>query len=140
MKIVLFVEGHTEKLSLPSFFKRWLDPQLPQPIGIKVVRFEGWRDYYDEIGKKVRLNLSGRTGADVVGAIGLLDLYGPTFYPKEVVGAVDRYAWAKAHIEQKVDHPRFHQHFAVHETEAWLLSDPKILPKEVRTALPGRCA
>lgn len=104
------------------------------------MRFEGWRDYYDEIGKKVRLNLSGRTGADVVGAIGLLDLYGPTFYPKEVVGAVDRYAWAKAHIEQKVDHPRFYQHFAVHETEAWLLSDPKILPKEVRTALPGRCA
>lgn len=70
MKIVLFVEGHTEKLALPSFFKRWLDPQLPQPIGIKTVRFEGWRDYYDEIGKKVSLNLSGKAGADVVGAIG----------------------------------------------------------------------
>lgn len=42
MKIVLFVEGHTEKKSLPDFFKRWLDPQLPERIGIKVVRFEGW--------------------------------------------------------------------------------------------------
>jgi Domain of unknown function (DUF4276) len=140
MKIVLFVEGHTEKGAVPGFFKRWLDPQLPQPIGIKTVRFEGWRNYYDEIGKKVYLNLSGKVGADVVGAIGLLDLYGPTFYPKPVSTAAERYAWAKAHIEAKVAHPRFRQHFAAHETEAWLLSDPALLPKEVRAALPGRCA
>jgi predicted ATP-dependent endonuclease of OLD family len=52
MKIVLFVEGHTERMALPKLLKRWLDPQLPRPIGIKVVRFEGWRDYYDEIGKR----------------------------------------------------------------------------------------
>ena len=26
MKFVLFVEGHTEKIGLPSFLKRWLDP------------------------------------------------------------------------------------------------------------------
>jgi hypothetical protein len=74
MKLVLFVEGHTEEEALPSFLKRWLDPQLPQPIGIKTVRFEGWRDYYGEIAKKVQLHLSGKSGADVVGAIGLLDL------------------------------------------------------------------
>jgi hypothetical protein len=140
MKIVLFVEGHTERMALPSFLKRWLDLQLPRPIGIKIVRFEGWRDYYDEIRKKVHLNLSGKTGADVVGAVGLLDLYGPTFYPKEVTAAADRYAWAKAQIEKQVNHPRFRQHFAVHETEAWLLSEPQILPKDVRAGLPGRCA
>lgn len=140
MKLLLFVEGHTERMALPGFFKRWLDPQLPQPIGIKIVRFEGWRDYYDEIRKKVHLNLSGKVGADVIGAIGLLDLYGPTFYPKTVSAAAERYAWAKAHIEGMVAHPRFRQHFAVHETEAWLLSDPLLLPKDVRAALPGRCA
>lgn len=140
MKLVLFVEGHTEKLALPSFLKRWLDPQLPRPIGIKTVRFEGWRDYYDEIGKKVHLNLSGKIGADVVGAIGLLDLYGPTFYPKGMTTVTERHAWAKTHIEEKVEHPRFLQHFAVHETEAWLLSDPALLPREVRAAFPGRCA
>jgi hypothetical protein len=140
MKLVLFVEGHTERGALPGFFKRWLDPQLTQPIGIKTVRFEGWRDYYDEIGKKVHLNLSGKAGADVVGAVGLLDLYGPTFYPKDVTVAAERYAWAKTHLETKVNHPRFLQHFAVHETEAWLLSNPPLLPKEVRAALPGRCA
>lgn len=139
MKLVLFVEGHTERKALPDFFKRWLDPRLPERIGIKVVRFEGWRDYYDEIAKKVELNLSGKAGADVVGAVGLLDLYGPTFYPRDKVSAADRYAWAKAHIEQRVGHPRFHQHFATHETEAWLLSEPSILPKPVEAALPGKC-
>jgi hypothetical protein len=138
MKLVLFVEGHTEK-ALPELFKRWLDPQLSRPIGIKVVRFEGWRDYYGEIGKKVALNLSGKTGADVVGAVGLLDLYGLTFYPPEKLTANDRYRWAKTHIEQKVNHSKFRQHFAVHETEAWLLSQPSLLPPKVRDALPGKC-
>lgn len=138
MKLVLFVEGHTEK-ALPEVFKRWLDPQLPRPVGIKVVRFEGWRDYYGEIAKKVALNLSGKTGADVAGAVGLLDLYGPTFYPPEKSTPDDRYRWAKAHIEQKVNHPKFRQHFAVHETEAWLLSQPSLLPPKVRDALPGKC-
>ncbi len=84
MKIVLFVEGHTEKRALPEFFKRWLDPRLPSPLGIKTVRFEGWRDYVGEIHKKVHLQLSGRSGADVVAAIGLLDLYGPTFIGPEI--------------------------------------------------------
>lgn len=140
MKLVLFVEGHTEKLALPGFLKRWLDPRLPKPIGIKTVRFEGWRDYCDEIAKKVHLNLSGKVGADVVGAVGLIDLYGPMFYPKDTVGASERYAWAKNHLEARVDHPRFRQHFAVHETEAWLLSDPAIFPRDVRTSLVGRCA
>ena len=72
MKLVIFVEGYTEEKVLPKFFKKWLDPQLAQPIGIKVVRFNGWRHYVDEIATKVSLNLSGKIGADVVGAIGLL--------------------------------------------------------------------
>lgn len=139
MKIVLFVEGHTEK-ALPEFLKRWLDPRLPQPIGIKPVRFEGWRDFYDEISKKVELNLTGKAGKDVVGAVGVLDLYGPTIYPVDKTTAHERYAWGKQHLEAKVSHPRYRQHFAVHETEAWLLSSPSILPAEVRAALPGKCA
>lgn len=140
MKIVLFVEGHTERKALAPFLKRWLDPQLPQPMGIKVVRFEGWRDYYGEIDKKVQLNLSGKSGQKVVGAIGLLDLYGPTFYPSDVKTVEERYEWGKAHIEKRVDHSRFRQHFAVHETEAWLLSDPLLLPKKVSAALPSKAS
>ena len=49
MKFILFVEGHTERQVLPAFLKRWLDAQLAQPVGIKVVRFEGWPHYESEI-------------------------------------------------------------------------------------------
>lgn len=137
MKFVLFVEGHTEKKALPQFLKRWLDPQLPAAVGIKPVRFEGWHDYYDSISKKVSLNLSGRAGADAIAGIGLLDLYGPTFYPANKISAADRYDWAKSEIERRVGNPKFKQHFGIHETEAWLLAEPAILPAEVRKALPG---
>lgn len=139
MKFVLFVEGHTEKLALPSFLKRWLDPRLKAPVGVKTVRFEGWQHYVQEIGKKVVLNLSGKAGADVVAGIGLLDLYGPTFHPSGVTEAAARQAWATTHVERAVGHPRFRQHFAVHELEAWLLADPAGLPAAVSKSLPGKC-
>lgn len=139
MKFVLFVEGHTEKEALGQFIKRWLDTRLAKPVRIKVVRLDGWRNYEKEIGKKVNLNLSGVGGADVIAAIGLLDLYGPTFYPNGTSTATERYAWAKQRFEKMVGHPKFRQHFAVHETEAWLLADPTILPDQVATALPGNC-
>lgn len=140
MKFVLFVEGHTEKKAIPEFLKRRLDPQLNKPVGIKVVRFEGWQDYVKDIAKKVALHLSGRAGADVIAAIGLLDLCGPTFYPPAKTDAEAKRAWAKEHLETAVASHRFRQHFAVHELEAWLLASPTGLPDEVVKALPGRCA
>jgi hypothetical protein len=76
VKLVLLVEGYTERKALPSFLKRWLDSRTSAWVGIKVVRFEGWRHDHDEIAKKVSLNLSGKAGSDGIGAIGLLDLYG----------------------------------------------------------------
>jgi len=139
MKFVLFVEGHTERKALPEFLKRWLDVRLTRKVGIKVVRFEGLNDYCGEIAKKVELNLGGKAGADVIAGIGLLDLYGPKFYPANKTTAAERYDWAKAWLEDQVGNPRFRQHFAVHETEAWLLSEPKILPGAVSKALPGKC-
>jgi len=39
-------------------------------------------------------------------------------------------------LEAALGDARFRQHFAVHETEAWLLSDPRILPPEVRPHVP----
>jgi hypothetical protein len=140
MKFILFVEGKTEKGALSDFFKRWLDPRLAEPVGVRVVRFNGWSDYLDDIRSRAELNLSGKSGADVIAGIGLLDLYGPTFYPNNVSSAANRYAWAKQHIEGIVLQGRFRQYFAVHETEAWLLSDMTLLPAETRSAFPGRCA
>jgi len=139
VKFVLFVEGQTEKQALRDWIRRWLDPRLQRPVGIKSVRFDRWRDYVNHIRTKVRLNLSGKVGNDVIAGIGLLDLYGPTFYPSGVSTVDGRYAWAKQHLEVMVGHGKFRQYFAVHETEAWLLADPGILPVQVRNALPGSC-
>jgi len=135
LKFLILVEGHLEKRALPGFFKRWLDLRLDPRAGIRMVRFEGWRDYYSGVKNKVVVNLDGRTGADTIAAIGLIDLYGPDFYPSEASTAEERYRWAKHHLEEKVGHPRFRQHFAVHETEAWLLASPEIFPKEMKAAL-----
>lgn len=137
MKFVLFVEGHTEKLAVPQLLKRWLDPQLAKPVGIKISRFEGWNEYVRDIRQKVELNLSGKSGSDVIAGIGLLDLYGPTIYPAERTDVSSRLAWAKEYFERLTGHPRFRQHFAVHELEAWLLAEPAVLPRSVREALPS---
>ena len=138
MKFLLFVEGHTEKRVLADLLKRWLDPRLPSPVGIKVVNFKGISHYSGKIQKTVELNLSGKRGPDTIAAIGLVDLYGMSSYPKNTRSAKERYAWVKEHFERRVNHPRFRQHVAVHETEAWLLAEPGILPQRVKNALPGK--
>jgi Domain of unknown function (DUF4276) len=140
MKFVVFVEGYTEKKALPDFLKRWLDPRLSERVGIQIVRFDGWAEYVKDVPKKALLHLNGPKQADIIALIGLLDLYGPTFYPAGKRTADERYAWAKADIEGKVSHPKFRHHFAVHECEAWLLSAPDGFPADVKRALPGRCA
>ena len=135
MKFLLFVEGHAERASLPSFIGSWLESRVSQRVGVKVVRFDGWADYRKGIARKVAVGIAGRPGRDVIGAIGLLDLYGPTFYPEGVTTADARRAWAKKDIEAAVDHPLFRQHLAVHELEAWLLAAPENLPPLVKGAL-----
>ncbi len=138
MKFILFVEGYTEKKALPAFLKRWLDPQLRQPVGIQTVRFEGWAELRKDVRKKAHLYLNGPQQDDILAVIGLLDLYGPTFYPDHLENAEDRNRWAKKDIEDEVNHPRFRQFFLVHEVEAWLLSQPELFPSAVRRAFPGR--
>ena len=129
MKFILFVEGHTEKLAIPSFLKRWLDPRLSTRVGIQAVRFEGWAELIKDSPIKADLYLSQE---DVIAVVGLLDLYGPTIYPDNENTAEKRYVWAKQHLEEKVDQAQFFQFFAVHEIEAWLLCDPRIFPSSVR--------
>jgi len=140
MRFVLFVEGHTEDIALPAFLKRWLDPRLGQPVGIRTVRFDGWAALLKDAPLKAKMHLNGPAKADLIAVISLLDLYGPTFYPSHLIAGDARYAWARGHIEAQVKHPRFFQFFAVHELEAWLLSDPRIFPAEIKKSLPGKVA
>ena len=129
MKFILFVEGRTENKAIPSFLKRWLDPQLSKPVGIRSVRFEGWPELVKDSPTKANLYLSQDS---VIAVIALLDLYGPTIYPNSKNTATERYAWAKQHLEGKVDQTNFFQFFAVYEVEAWLLSDPTIFPNSIK--------
>lgn len=135
MKFILFIEGHTEKKALPQFLKRWFDQRLSQPVGIKTVRFEGWHDLVNEAPKKANMYLTGKQQGEIVAIISLLDLYGPTFYPADKTSAEDRYAWGKERMEKAVNNIRFRQFFAVHETEAWLFSNPDIFPNEIRNSV-----
>ncbi len=134
MKLVLFVEGQTEKEALRFFFKRWLDPRLRQPIALPPVRFEGSADYRRKFATRARLDLQQ---GHIIGIVGLLDLYGSGLEYPVALSQDERYAWAKQMLQAEVGDTRFCQHFAVHETEAWLLSDPAIFPSLIARSFPG---
>ena len=130
MKFILFVEGLTEKRAVPQFLKRWIDPRVKQNVGIQVVKFEGWPELVKDLPKKSKMYLDQ---PDVIAVIALLDLYGPTIYPDSEKGVSERFEWAKSELESKVNNARFFQFFAVHEVEAWLLSDPNIFAADIRS-------
>ena len=138
MRFILFVEGYTEDKALPAFLKRWLDVRLIKPVGIRIVRFEGWPELVKDVAKKAKMHLNGPCKEDIIAVISLLDLYGPTFYPETSKESSQRYDWAKQYMEQLVSEQKFFQFFAVHEVEAWLLSDPEIFPQKVKNAFPKK--
>jgi hypothetical protein len=138
MKFKLFVEGYTEQKAIPAFLKRWLDVHLEKRVGIQAVRFEGWQELVKDTPLKARMYLEGPDKKDIIGVIALLDLYGPTFYPKDKTTALERYHWAKEELERQVAHPKFRQFFAIHEVEAWLLSEPNLFIPKIKNALPNK--
>lgn len=137
MKFVLFVEGHAEQ-ALPAFLARWLNPQLSTPVGIQALRFDGAADMIKLMPARAKL-YSDNPKQDVIAVIGLLDVYGlPLTIPTEHDTPGKQCAWAKQHLEQHVGQPKYKQFFAVHETEAWLLSQPSIFPAGLRIDLAAR--
>jgi hypothetical protein len=147
-RIVLFVEGDTERggarqEALPRFFKRWLDPQLPEmaKVGIDAVNFGGVNHYLDKFAKKAELFLEqGEAGF----VFGLVDLYGLQDKRVDLSGCEsvgEKVAAARQQIlallpEELRD--RFRQHFAVHEVEAWLLAYPHQWPSQIRGQIEKR--
>lgn len=138
MRFVLLVEGDTEKDSAAQFLKRWLDPQLTQRVGISVVKFNGYTELLQKVVRKAQFYLDNPRNNDIIAVVGLLDLYGPDFYPEHTTSAADRYDWGVAHVEREVNRDRFRMFFAVHEFEAWLLSNPDIFPPSVKRSLPAK--
>jgi len=147
-QIALFVEGDTERgetrqKTLPTFFHNWLDRQLPplSKVGIRAVKFQGVSNYLDDLPRKLGLYLTERRANFIVG---LVDLYGLPPSRIDLSGC--------ATIKEKVAEARriirgtipsefqhlFHQHFAVHEVEAWLLAYPERWPSSVRGQITRR--
>ncbi|BDI33280.1 hypothetical protein CCAX7_53310 [Capsulimonas corticalis] len=137
MKFIVFVEGYTEEAILGDFLGRCMKAHFPEgkSVGIKTVRFDGWAAIHRDVAKHAKLYLNGPDREKIVAVISLIDLYGPTIYPAEKQSIVDRHAWGVKHMQEKVNDPRYRHFFAVHETEAWLLSDPAIFPPKAHDAL-----
>jgi hypothetical protein len=114
-----------------------LDPRLPQAVGIQVVRFDGWSELYRDASNKAHLYLNGSGSEEIIAVIALLDLYGPTFYPKGQQSVEERYRWGVNESQNKVNDRRFRAYFAVYELEAWLLSNPGLFLQEVADKFPS---
>jgi hypothetical protein len=102
------------------------------------VRFNGFAEFAQKVARKAQMFLDGPKRGDIIAVIGLLDLYGPDFYPDDVATVKDRYDWGVAYFQKEVARDRFRMFFAVHEFEAWLLSQPDIFPKQVKSAFSGK--
>ncbi len=137
MNFVLFVEGGTEREALRDFLQRWLhqEGRLDQRVGVRLRNLKGWSNIESKGVRSIQAELDGPSSGNIIAAIGLLDLYGPTFYPDNAGTARERYDAGVRKLEREVNRPRFHMFFAVHETEAWLLSQPQVFPKGIREKL-----
>ena len=114
MKFILMVEGYTEREAAAHFLKRWLDPKLASPVGVIPDRFHGYGDFARKAARKARDYLKSREANQIIGIIGLLDLYGPKFYPEEFITAQERLQWASEKFERDVEDEKFRMFFAVH--------------------------
>lgn len=137
MKFVIIVEGPTESEIIPALLKKWLDPRLKDSVGIQAVNRKGAPNLIKRLHEDVVSYLTDKKhGGDVIGVIGLADIYElPIEFPKSKSKALEKVKWAKEELEKRVDNSRFRMFFAVHELEAWLLSDIGIFSQGIKKRL-----
>jgi len=113
MKIVILVEGETEKAFMPKL-REFLAPRLSERMPhLDLIPYYSRIPKQDKLRRVVENALLGRNPADAV--IALTDVYTGT---ADFRDAAD----AKAKMRQWVgDNPKFYPHAAQHDFEAWLL-------------------
>jgi len=84
------LKGKLKKNILPNFIGRFLRKKFNENIGVQIVKFNGWADFKKNISKKVEMRLNSPKKDKIIAAIGLLDLYGPVFYPEDKRTADER--------------------------------------------------
>ncbi len=135
MRFVLLVEGYTEHTAVPDFLRRWINSRDPMRdrVGIDPVNLKGGgKELLDRIISKADYYLKGPgQNPNIIAVLGMLDLYNPSFdklwQPMRLNSVEERSDWAVKEISARVAHDRFRMFFAVHEVEAWLLSQPENL-------------
>ncbi|MBL8975507.1 MAG: DUF4276 family protein [Myxococcales bacterium] len=114
MKIVLLVEGKTERVFIP-YLRKFLEPRLagkPLPRLSPSV-YDGRIPKEDALRRRVELMLAGRDPATAV--VALTDVYTGTSDFKDANDARQKMAaWVGRN-------PRFFPHAAQHDFEAWLI-------------------
>lgn len=132
MKFIIIVEGRTEKLAIHDFLKRWLDHKLVERVGVRQRLLSGGK-IEQQITKQALAHLEKDDENEIIGVFGLLDLYGMGFdLEGKTMGPDKLFKERKKAIEKQVSHDHFKMFFAVHEFEAWLLSDPEIFQQNFR--------
>ena len=131
MRFVLLVEGETEAKVLPTFFARWLNPQLSRKVVFREINFGGTGHFQQDYVQRTNKLLGSPAASEIVAVVGIVDLFGLKF-PSSCGTLTEKYDWATRKFEKAVNHPKFRMFFAVHEIGAWILGAPAVLPTDVR--------
>ena len=135
MKFIFLVEGQTEATGIKSFLKQWLDLKSLESVGISTVRVKN----IEKLTKRARLDLEGPDARSTIAVIGLLDIYEAKLpFPDNKNTVPDRITWGIDYLQQKVGLDKFRMFFAVHEIEAWLLSQPELFPSKIQQHLRNK--
>lgn len=135
MRFELLTEGRTEKKAVRQFLHHAINSRLTSNVGLAITGFEGNGEYLRKVARKAQMFLNAPDAAEVIAVVGLLDLYGLPEQWQLGSTSEERYGEVKRQMEEQVGDRRFRQFFAVHETEAWLLSDPGVFPAGVQVRL-----
>lgn len=132
MKFILIVEGEAEKKSIQPFLIKGLNQKLTTRVGIKPILKPSGK--FEDAYRKLVKNLLQNEVDDIIGIIGLADLYGSGWdYEGKYQGYETLFRSQKERIEKAVNNEKyFRMFFAVHEFEAWLFSQPAVFPDEIR--------
>ncbi len=135
MRIILIVEGDTEKRSIEGLIRRQLLEMTGKKIGVTAINVNGYGNFFHDIPQRVKKYLTGPDRDEILAVAGLMDLY-KSPYARDVHRPVsDRVIEGTRLFEESVRQDRFRMFFAVHEYEAWLLSDVEKFDPAIRSRI-----
>lgn len=132
MRFILIVEGDTEKRSIEGLIRKHLVEKTGQNIGVRAININGYGNFFRDLPQKVKKYLAGPDKEEILAIVGLMDLY-KTPYARDVNCSIrERILQGTQLFEDSVKQDRFRMFFAVHEYEAWLLSDVEKFDPAIR--------